>query len=380
MSSCGSTRLRCSVQRRSRRMPTGAIEQRMIGHMNGPPARTISHMGWIIPEAPRESVIAKRRQANGYRDVRATPANCDALSSRNRARWRRRAACRARARRSRASARGSRRGTSRSAIPPVAIANPAPLASIHSALEAERARLPAHDHHVARERAGAARRASSARSAAASRSPASSSACAADRRRAARSSAGPARRRRISKRTPSHAKRRSRQRACRQRRRRASRRRRTMRRDAALGANNAAPAARSAIERRQHQQVDARDARAHRAPAARRCRSARAVGVPAVAGVEQQHVRVRRDEHAVPRPASSTSTRAVPASGMRDGANTSGNSRASAAEPQRPAASGTARPAPLANREREPPRGGVARAQRADRASAAQTSPGQSHS
>ena len=45
MSSSGSTRLRCSVQSRSRRMPTAATEQRMIGHMKYPPACTSSHMG-----------------------------------------------------------------------------------------------------------------------------------------------------------------------------------------------------------------------------------------------------------------------------------------------------------------------------------------------
>ncbi len=44
MRSWGKTRFRCRVQRRSRTIPTSAIEQMMIGHMNGPPARTISHM------------------------------------------------------------------------------------------------------------------------------------------------------------------------------------------------------------------------------------------------------------------------------------------------------------------------------------------------
>ena len=40
------------------------------------------------------------------------------------------------------------------AIPPVAIASPAPLASIHSGAEPGGTRLAAHEHHVAGERAG----------------------------------------------------------------------------------------------------------------------------------------------------------------------------------------------------------------------------------
>ena len=44
-----------------------------------------------------------------------------------------------------------------SAIPPVAIANPAALASIHSGAEPSELRLPAHEHHVAGERTAAER-------------------------------------------------------------------------------------------------------------------------------------------------------------------------------------------------------------------------------
>src|SRR5688572_732660 len=54
MRSAGRTRLRWSVQRRSKRMPAAAIEQMMIGHMNGPPARTISHMARDHTGSPRK--------------------------------------------------------------------------------------------------------------------------------------------------------------------------------------------------------------------------------------------------------------------------------------------------------------------------------------
>src|ERR1700719_79235 len=43
-SSCGNTRLSCRVHRRSRMMAAAVIEHRMIGHISGPPARTISHI------------------------------------------------------------------------------------------------------------------------------------------------------------------------------------------------------------------------------------------------------------------------------------------------------------------------------------------------
>src|SRR5579862_8060163 len=43
-SSRGSTRLSCSVHSRSRIMAAAVIEHRMIGHISGPPARTISHI------------------------------------------------------------------------------------------------------------------------------------------------------------------------------------------------------------------------------------------------------------------------------------------------------------------------------------------------
>ena len=46
-SSCGSTRLSCSVHSRSSMIAAATIEHRMIGHISGPPARTISH----IPES-----------------------------------------------------------------------------------------------------------------------------------------------------------------------------------------------------------------------------------------------------------------------------------------------------------------------------------------
>ena len=64
MSSCGSTRLRCRVQSRSRRMPAAMIEHRMIGPMNGPPARTISHMG-LDDTDDGGNRHGKRLQANG---------------------------------------------------------------------------------------------------------------------------------------------------------------------------------------------------------------------------------------------------------------------------------------------------------------------------
>ena len=37
-------RLRCRVHRRSSMIAAAVIEQRMIGHISGPPARTISHI------------------------------------------------------------------------------------------------------------------------------------------------------------------------------------------------------------------------------------------------------------------------------------------------------------------------------------------------
>src|SRR2546421_1480691 len=43
-SACGSTRLSCRVHRRSSTMAAPVIEHRMIGHISGPPARTISHI------------------------------------------------------------------------------------------------------------------------------------------------------------------------------------------------------------------------------------------------------------------------------------------------------------------------------------------------
>jgi hypothetical protein len=54
-------------------MPTSTIEQMMIGHMNGPPARTISHMCRTIPEAapPDEGVSRLTRDRV---DLDAIPA------------------------------------------------------------------------------------------------------------------------------------------------------------------------------------------------------------------------------------------------------------------------------------------------------------------
>ena len=40
----GNTRRSCSVQRRSSTMAAATIEQKIIGHISGPPARTISHI------------------------------------------------------------------------------------------------------------------------------------------------------------------------------------------------------------------------------------------------------------------------------------------------------------------------------------------------
>ena len=43
-SSWGSTRRSCSVHSRSRMIAAAVIEHRIIGHISGPPARTISHI------------------------------------------------------------------------------------------------------------------------------------------------------------------------------------------------------------------------------------------------------------------------------------------------------------------------------------------------
>src|SRR5688572_27329690 len=81
MRSWGKTRLRCSVQRRSSTIPTSAMEHRMIGHMNGPPARTISHMAGIIPEgagnrhstAPGEGILLRARSREHRESMHVQP-------------------------------------------------------------------------------------------------------------------------------------------------------------------------------------------------------------------------------------------------------------------------------------------------------------------
>src|SRR5438094_608894 len=68
-SSCGSTRLSCRVHRRSRTMAAAVIEHRMIGHISGPPARTISH----ILRDPWDLRLRRRHHTGGARPLKAAP-------------------------------------------------------------------------------------------------------------------------------------------------------------------------------------------------------------------------------------------------------------------------------------------------------------------
>src|SRR5579864_5356500 len=76
-SSRGSTRLSCSVHRRSRMMAAATIEQRMIGHISGPPARTISH----ILNDPKDR-YGRLCHGPSYRNRRTSPLRIHLLESR----------------------------------------------------------------------------------------------------------------------------------------------------------------------------------------------------------------------------------------------------------------------------------------------------------
>src|SRR5579859_1091391 len=76
-SSRGSTRLSCSVHRRSRIMAAATIEQRMIGHISGPPARTISHI-LDDPTGPARPVMP---YGPSYRNRRTSPLRIHLLQS-----------------------------------------------------------------------------------------------------------------------------------------------------------------------------------------------------------------------------------------------------------------------------------------------------------
>ena len=107
----------------------------MIGHMNGPPARTISHMGQDHTGGRVRKGYCERRQIKGYISLRATAItrtpSVPIPSSIPPSRRVSRISAPARRQRSSVMARDCE-----SAIPPVAIANPAPVASIHSGAEA----------------------------------------------------------------------------------------------------------------------------------------------------------------------------------------------------------------------------------------------------
>ena len=63
VSSCGMTRLRWSVQRRSSTIATATTEHTTIGHMTGPPARMISHMARHDTVRPRPLPAGPTRPA-----------------------------------------------------------------------------------------------------------------------------------------------------------------------------------------------------------------------------------------------------------------------------------------------------------------------------
>src|SRR4029077_2769503 len=65
--SCGSTRLSFSVHSRSRMIAAAVIEQRMIGHISGPPARTISHIQ--APQAVYDGGILQERRVCSRRYI-----------------------------------------------------------------------------------------------------------------------------------------------------------------------------------------------------------------------------------------------------------------------------------------------------------------------